>query len=115
MILSISGKIGSGKDTVGKIIQYLIWENKYGKCEKSFEECLPNMIFIPKGIRGFTNISNESNWKIKKFADKLKDIVCLLIGCTREQLEDEEFKNKTMEDLYEEKIITENFYKSLLD
>ena len=34
----------------------------------------------------------DSNWKIKKFADKLKDIVCLLIGCTREQLEDRKFK-----------------------
>ena len=38
----------------------------------------------------------ESDWKIKKFADKLKDIVCLLIGCTREQLEDREFKEKEL-------------------
>ena len=29
-------------------------------------------------------------------ADKLKDIVCLLIGCTREQLEDQDFKNKEL-------------------
>lgn len=28
----------------------------------------------------------------RKFADKLKDIVCLLINCTREQLEDRDFK-----------------------
>ena len=33
-----------------------------------------------------------SGWKIKKFADKLKDMVCLLIGCSREQLEDRDFK-----------------------
>ena len=34
--------------------------------------------------------------QIKKYADKLKDIVCLLIGCTREQLEDREFKEKEL-------------------
>jgi hypothetical protein len=28
----------------------------------------------------------------KKFADKVKDIVCLLLGCTRLQLEDEEWR-----------------------
>ena len=34
----------------------------------------------------------STNWKIVKFADALKDVVCLLIGCTREQLEDRDFK-----------------------
>jgi hypothetical protein len=36
--------------------------------------------------------------QIKKFADKLKDIVCLLLGCTREQLENHEFKNTELGD-----------------
>jgi hypothetical protein len=31
--------------------------------------------------------------EIKKFADKLKDMVCVLLSCTREKLEDREFKN----------------------
>lgn len=66
MIIAISGKIGAGKDTVGEIIQKL---------------CLTN---------------TNQNYKIKKFADKLKDIVCILIGCTREQLEDREFKEKEL-------------------
>ncbi len=39
---------------------------------------------------------SDSNWQIKKFADKLKDIVCLLIGCTREQLESQEFKSSPL-------------------
>ena len=44
-----------------------------------------------------TNIyPHFSNYQIKKFADKLKDIACLLIGCTREQLEDREFKEKEL-------------------
>ena len=41
-------------------------------------------------------IYQAQNWEIKKFADKLKDIVCLLIGCTRQQLEDREFKEKEL-------------------
>ena len=61
-LIGISGKISSGKDLAGKILNDLsgdIFENK-------------------------------------KFADKLKDIVCMLIGCTREQLEDREFKEKEL-------------------
>ena len=34
----------------------------------------------------------KSTFEIKKFADKLKDIVCLLIGCTRKELENPKFK-----------------------
>ena len=61
-LIGISGKISSGKDLAGKILNDLsgdIFENK-------------------------------------KFADKLKDMVCLFIGCTREQLEDREFKEKEL-------------------
>lgn len=88
MIIGISGKIGSGKDTVGKIIQGLI---------------IGEHLFVD-GIKGFldnykdySNVPNKE-WEIKKFADKLKDIVCLLISCTREQLENEEFKNTELGD-----------------
>ncbi len=41
-------------------------------------------------------VDRNSNYQIKKYADKLKDIVCLLIGCKREQLEDREFKEKEL-------------------
>ena len=79
MLIGISGKIGSGKDTVGKIIQHLVFESKV-------------KIDLP-----FTNtLLNNSEFEIKKFADKLKDFVCMLIGCTREQLEDQDFKNKEL-------------------
>lgn len=42
-----------------------------------------------------TLITNNSSldWQVVKFADKVKDIVCMLIGCTRSQLEDIRFKN----------------------
>jgi hypothetical protein len=90
MIIGVSGKIGSGKDTVGKIIQYLTSECSienlpcYRPYNKWLEKQTGNLNFEPHYI---------SIFNIKKFADKLKDIVCLLINCTREQLENHEFKN----------------------
>ena len=81
MIISISGKIGSGKDTVGNILQILIDMPHFSN--KAVIEYLDK-----KDI----NYSYEN----KKFADKLKDIVCLLIGCTREQLEDRDFKETSL-------------------
>lgn len=58
---------------------------------------------LPLSVYSFSDFAretsfgkNQSGFEIKKFADKLKDIVCLLIGCTREQLEDLEFKNKVL-------------------
>lgn len=83
-IIGVSGKIGSGKDTVGKIIQYLTAGDVSSKCK--------DLIITGDSIKGH----HDSKWQIRKFADKLKDIVCLLIGCTREQLEDSEFKNKPL-------------------
>ena len=41
-------------------------------------------------------LDKKSDYKIKKFAGKLKDMACLLIGCTREQLEDRDFKEKEL-------------------
>jgi hypothetical protein len=71
-IIGISGKKQAGKDTIGKIIQYLVSKSKgsYVKLTDTF----------------------DSEWQIKWFAEPLKDIVCLLIGCTRKQLEDNDFK-----------------------
>ena len=80
-IISISGKINSGKDTVGKIIRILTASSHF--TDKAIEDFLRKDLY-------------QSDWKIKKFADKLKDIVCLLLNCKREQLEDREFKEKEL-------------------
>lgn len=81
MIIGLGHKIKSGKDTVAKMIQFLT---------------------SPEYKDGWTNFENwleivenpiNTDWKIKRFADKIKEIVCLLIGCTLEQLEDHNFKN----------------------
>jgi hypothetical protein len=79
MIIGLGYKLGVGKDTVGKIIQLSLDENAQGEFET---------------LENYINNSDwwTPTWQIKKYADKLKDITCLLIGCTREQLEDREFK-----------------------
>jgi hypothetical protein len=66
MIIGISGRIGSGKDTVGEIIQKL---------------CLTN-----KG----------PEFEIKKFAGKLKQMASLLTGIPVEDFEDQEIKNSIL-------------------
>lgn len=81
-ILALSGKKQSGKSTVGKIANIILNSphlNNQGVLD-----------FLKKDT-----ISSD-NWQIKMFAEKLKQIVCLLIGCTMEQLEDEQFKSKEL-------------------
>jgi DNA-binding XRE family transcriptional regulator len=85
-LISVSGKINSGKDTVGQIIQYLTLDDSFSKSTKDVIADLEHNSYC----------ATRSNWQIKKFADKLKDMVCLLLGCTREDLEDREFKNKVL-------------------
>jgi hypothetical protein len=81
MIIGINGKIGSGKDTVGKIIQ-----------------CLTQGINSEKQIVDYCNGVKITgfDWKLKKFAGKLKQIASLLTGIPVEKFEDQEFKQKHM-------------------
>lgn len=92
MIIGISGKIGSGKDTIGKIIQLLT--EQYIKTAVDYELLIRSLDKYPDSLQKCR--FDDSPFVIKKFADKLKDMVCLLIGCTRDQLEDINFKNKPL-------------------
>ena len=95
-LIGISGKAGVGKDLVGVIIQYLV--HTTGIINMEYWEDFKN--------KSTFNQIVFSQYVIKKFADKLKDIVCLLIGCTREQLENREFKEKELGEEWDIKIIT---------
>ena len=41
-------------------------------------------------------LSGMLGYKVVSFADKLKDVTCVLSGCTREQLEDYDFKENKL-------------------
>ena len=41
-------------------------------------------------------LHNATGYEVVSFADKLKDITCVLSGCTREQLEDYDFKENEL-------------------
>ena len=118
MIIGISGKIGSGKDTIGTIIQYLIDKNKAGYINPDSVDDYKSYLKI--------NHNLTSYWKIKKFAYKLKQCVSIITGILIEDLEKEEVKNsylgnewniinknwnniKFIEELYNCKIRKETF------
>ena len=83
MIIGISGKINSGKDLAGVYLQHMLglitkysteeWEDEL----ESFRE-------------------EQSGWEIQKFGAPVKDVLCILLGCTRQDLEDRDFKNKQL-------------------
>jgi hypothetical protein len=81
MLIGICGGIGSGKDTVGRIIQSIT----QGDREEKIAEIVTN-----------NWIGSEPIFEIVKFADPLKDIICILTGCTRKQLEDHDFKTSLL-------------------
>lgn len=91
MVIGVSGKIGSGKDTVAQIIQYLIARKGDIRDIK-----IQTAEFLGLNKGNWEAICNRQNFKIVRFADKVKDCVSLILGCTREQLESREFKEKEL-------------------
>lgn len=82
-LICISGKMGSGKDTIGKIIQYLVYTKNNRMSYESF--CLLEERWY-----------NPNDWEIKKFATKLKQTASLLTGVPVEMWENQEFKKEKM-------------------
>ena len=115
-IYGICGCKQSGKNTVARIWQLLDFYYKMGK------DYWVKYAAINGKIKKFTDIdyvlnnlqfeNKNSNWQEKSFAHSLKKILCILFGCTMEQLEDEEFKNSKVP---EEWKVWEIEYKSYND
>lgn len=93
MIIGLSSKISGGKDTVAKIIQYLVYHKIKNIQIKDVEFVLD---CINDNNLDLTQLELISTWQNKKFAGKLKEIVCILLRCTLQQLEDREFKEKEL-------------------
>jgi len=83
MIIGISGKISSGKDTVARIVQYLTTHKDIGISWEEFNS------------HDFDN-DFASNWEIKKFAGKLKQCIAIILDIPVEDLEKEEVKNRIL-------------------
>lgn len=83
MIIAVNGYIGSGKDTVGKMIQYLL-------CDNTGDITLQEMLDDYRDHEWW--LQEQSGWEIRKFAGKLKRIASILTGIPMEKFEDQEFK-----------------------
>lgn len=79
MIVGISGKMQSGKDTVGEIWQYLHF------CKMNGQMAFSSWKLLGDQERNY-------RWQIKKFAGKVKEIASLLTGIPVEDWEKEEVK-----------------------
>lgn len=90
MIIGIAGKKQSGKDTVAAMIQYIASNS--------------NMKLDDWLVLNYKLRNTYSHWIIRRYADKLKEMVCLLTGCTRADLEKEEFKNKVLDDCWQREL-----------
>jgi hypothetical protein len=86
-LYGVSGGIKVGKDLVGEMIQYLGDSSNVRPSFEGFEDFIK-----PHKYR----VSKKPTYEIKKCADKLKDCVCVILGCTRAQLENRDFKEKEL-------------------
>jgi hypothetical protein len=91
MIIGISGKIGSGKDTVGQIIQYLTAKKAARYTQPDTEQDLKDFL----KYAGVDNLCRTA-WKIKKFAYALKEVASILTGISPADFEKSEVKESTL-------------------
>jgi ABC-type oligopeptide transport system ATPase subunit len=87
-LIGIVGSAGSGKDTVGRIIQYHLCSKGTLSLEEILEDYENHEWWLEDG----------SNWEIKKFAGKLKMIASILTGVPFEYFEKSEYKEKELPD-----------------
>lgn len=87
MIIAISGKAQSGKDTICKMIQY---------CITYYKSSVPST--YPFGLKDYEKSLDSSLERMSRlftfrFAELLKDSIAAILGCGRRRLEDINFKN----------------------
>lgn len=87
MIIGINGYAGSGKDTVGALIQLVNCKNVGSS---TIEEILSDYKMHEWWLE------EQSGWEVKKWAGKLKTIASLLTGIPVERFEDQEFKKTNL-------------------
>lgn len=87
-IIGVFGYAGSGKDTVGKLLQIITPHIPEGY---TIEELIT---FYHTQHEWW--LEDRSGWEIKKWAGKLKAVASLLTGIPQEKFEDQEFKKTNL-------------------
>lgn len=105
MIIGISGKKGSGKDTVAKIIQYFTLPKESRTI--TLQEWVTEITY-------HSDIDGLSKFiEIRKFADKLKDCVSLILNIPRWRLELEEVKEQVLPECWSRWVLYTEFNESI--
>ncbi len=89
MIIGISGRMGSGKDTLGKAIQFSRFMQRYHQTWEDFPKYMDDADAMKR-------VQSESGWRVVKFADKLKEIASMLTGIPRTDFERQEVKDRIL-------------------
>lgn len=117
MIIGISGHKQSGKNTVALIWQLLMFEStpRYKEIVGSkYIDAVDYVLSCLHGNENYHLYSHYFTWQQKSFAYKLKQIVCILTGCTLDQLENEEFKNSPVPYTWTKSKLNITTYRELL-
>ncbi len=105
-LISISGYIGSGKDLVTKIIQYLDYK-------ENINPNIDDFINIYEDDNYFSEIVSMSSWENKKWADALKEVCSILTGIPRPDFEKPEIKNSYLGEEWNYYIVGDERFNTL--
>lgn len=92
MIIGISGKAQSGKDTVCKMIVYTIWYYNYSQRLQPF-----SLEHYNNTYEKFGDVIDFTCWYKTSFANKLKQCLSNILNVSISKFEDNEFKKSEVE------------------
>ena len=92
MIIGVSGKAQSGKDTVSKMIVYTIW---YYNCSQRLQPF--SLEHYNNTYEKFGDVIDFTYWYKTSFANKLKQCLSDILDVSISKFEDNEFKKSEVE------------------
>ena len=92
MIIGVSGKAQSGKDTVSKMIAYTIW---YYNCSQRLQPF--SLEHYNNTYEKFDDVIDFTYWYKTSFANKLKQCLSDILNVSISKFEDNEFKKSEVE------------------
>lgn len=92
MIIGISGKAQSGKDTVSKMIVYTVW---YYNCSRHLQPF--SLEHYNNTYKKFGDVIDFTYWYKTSFANKLKQCLSNILNVSISEFEDNDFKKSEVE------------------